>query len=371
MEQKSFKNKEIGFLYPDSAFVTCVKNFLDSDANYISQELNLEMGHESARYYLIVAQKYSNLQTAVVVGMDITKRKFTEKKLEQLNNELNALNQASTRFVPIEFLKQLNQPSVLNVKLGDQVERNMSILFSDIRGFTKMSETMTPKENIDFINNYLKVISPAIPETGGFIDKYIGDAIMALFPDQEKNADHAVQAAIKIFEYLTVLNQQREGRAISIGIGVNTGMLMLGTIGDEQRMDGTVISDAVNLAARLEEMTKRYRVNILISEYTYQQLSDVKKYHIRLMAKDIKVTGRNKKTTIYELYDGDSNEMISLKLLTLKDFEAGVKYYHNHELAEAHVCFQKVIAVHPEDTAAQFYAESCVQQLTIHPSHIM
>jgi len=152
------------------------------------------------------------------------------------------------RFVPHEFLDLLDKESILKVELGDQVQKEMTILFSDIRSFTTLSEGMTPKENFQFINNYLSQMGPLVRTHHGFIDKYIGDTVMALF---DKSADDAVQASIAMLRLLEDYNnaQLKEGKAsIKIGIGINTGMLMLGTVGEEDRMEGTVISDSVNIA---------------------------------------------------------------------------------------------------------------------------
>jgi len=159
----------------------------------------------------------------------------------------------------------------------------MTTMFADIRGFTTLSETMTPQENFKFINGYLTQMEPIIDKYNGFIDKYIGDAIMALFPTC---ADDAVQAAIAMLKKLVDYNQgrQRAGyQLINIGIGIHTGPLMLGTVGGQNRMDGTVISDAVNLASRVEGLTKIYGTPLLITEQTYSSLTDVSQYHIRVI----------------------------------------------------------------------------------------
>ncbi|EDN72477.1 adenylate/guanylate cyclase [Beggiatoa sp. SS] len=141
--------------------------------------------------------------------------------------EITDLNKAYERFVPHEFLRLLNKRSVVDVALGDQVEKEMTILFSDIRGFTALSEKMSPQENFNFINTYLSQMEPIITQYQGFIDKYIGDAIMALFPGQ---ADEAVQGSIAMLKQLVEYNQQRQSAGldpIAIGIGLNTGALML------------------------------------------------------------------------------------------------------------------------------------------------
>ncbi|NES85186.1 MAG: PAS domain-containing protein, partial [Moorea sp. SIO2B7] len=213
---------------------------------------------------------------AIVAFQDITERKKAEKELLQLN-------QANERFVPREFLQLLKKNSIIDVDLGDNVHQEMSVLFSDIRGFTTLSEFMAPEDNFRFINAYLSRMAPAISEHRGFIDKYIGDAIMALFSG---SADDAVGAGIAMLKTLAQYNttRQRPDRPpLKIGIGINTGFMMLGTVGGKNRMEGTVISDAVNLAARLEGLTKIYRVSLLISNNTFLRLEDIDNYDFRII----------------------------------------------------------------------------------------
>jgi Adenylate cyclase, family 3 (some proteins contain HAMP domain) len=184
------------------------------------------------------------------------------------------LNAAYGRFVPHDFLSLLEKPSIIEVKLGEHQEKNMTVLFADIRSFTALSEKMTPPENFDFINSYLGRVSPAIRKNNGFIDKYIGDAVMALFPTCP---DDGVRAAIDMQKEVNVYNQQRQENAlvpIAIGIGLHAGNLMLGTIGERERMESTVIADAVNLASRLEGLTKVYGSGILVSDAIMARLDD-------------------------------------------------------------------------------------------------
>ena len=217
---------------------------------------------------------------------------------QQTNRLLYSTVLAYGRFVPQQFLQLLDINSIVDVKLGDQAERRMTILFSDIRNFTTLSETMTPHENFNFLNSSLSQMEPLIAAHHGFIDKYIGDAIMALFP---RAPDDAVSGAIAMLDKLAEYNdgRMRAGYVpIQIGIGLNAGMVMLGTVGGDKRMDGTVISDAVNLASRLEEMTKVYLTPLLLSEHMLYSLDDASKYCIRLLDR-IRVKGRISPVSVY------------------------------------------------------------------------
>jgi len=277
---------------------------------------------------------------------------------DQIEYELFLLNKAYERFIPRQFLNLLDKKSIIEVALGDHVEKEMSILFADIRGFTELSEKISPHENFKFINAYLCRMEPAITENNGFIDKYIGDAIMALFVG---SADDALKAGIAMLERLNDYNETRqrpERPPIKIGVGINTGVLMLGTVGGQNRMDGTVISDAVNLASRIEGLTKTYGISLLITEYSYHKLKNSSKYHIREVDR-VKVKGKTKGVTVYEVFDADLPEVKNLKIQTLDDFEAGFKFYHDDVLDEAHCCFERVLAVNPADQVAQIYLERC------------
>jgi len=213
--------------------------------------------------------------------------------------DLKQTNLSIERFVPLAFLDRIGKPSIVHVELGDNTRKEMTILFSDIRNFTTLSEAMTPDENFDFINHYLENMGPVIRAHNGFIDKYIGDAIMALFDDP----DDAVRASLTMVETLERYNdgrRQQGGEPVAIGIGLNTGSLMLGTIGERHRMDGTVISDAVNLASRIESLTKTYKVGILIAQFTRERLADPGAYDIRLVD-TVTVKGKSLPVSIYQV----------------------------------------------------------------------
>ena len=248
-----------------------------------------------------LAQSFSSMATQLQVSF---------MTLNDNQEKLKQLNDAYQRFVPYEFLNLLNKESVIEVQLGDYIEREMTILFADIRGFTTLSEGMTPKENFDFINNYLSQMEPIIDKYHGFIDKYIGDAIMALFPT---NADDAVSCAIAMLTTLEAYNQTCENHALPlrIGIGLNTGPLMLGTVGGKNRMDGTVIADAVNLASRVESLTKQYGTDLLITHHTYQALADTTRYQIRIIDRVI-VKGKSEPITLYEIFDAKAQTTIDV-----------------------------------------------------------
>lgn len=280
---------------------------------------------------------------------------------QQTNRLLYSTVLAYGRFVPQQFLQLLDINSIVDVKLGDQAERRMSILFSDIRNFTTLSETMTPRENFNFLNSYLSQMEPLIATHHGFIDKYIGDAIMALFP---REPDDAVSGAVAMLDKLAEYNEgrQRAGYVpIQIGIGLNAGMVMLGTVGGDKRMDGTVISDAVNLASRLEDMTKFYLTPLLLSEHMLYSLNDVSKYHIRFLDR-IRVKGRTLPVSVYEIFDNNQPALRQGKLATREKFERALAHYHMRDPHRALQLLEECMKVTPDDQVAQIYIDRCMER---------
>ncbi|MCI5221821.1 MAG: hypothetical protein D3924_03905 [Candidatus Electrothrix sp. AR4] len=288
-------------------------------------------------------------------------KKATEAERIAKEQEIE-LSESYSRFVPHGFLHFLGKERLLDVGLGDQIERKMSILFADIRNFTAISEELSPKETFDFINSYLGQIAPIVQQSEGFIDKYIGDAIMALFASAQQALDAAVHMNKTL---LSTHNQNRiknHQEPIQIGIGINTGNLMLGTVGEQHRMDGTVISDAVNLASRIEQLTRYYRVNILFTEETYRRLPDAAQWNIRELDK-VTVKGKKKSVTIYEALDGLPENIKALKIASKFDFEKAIRYYRFGELAQAKKIFQECLLRCPEDRASDIYVRRCEDYL--------
>ena len=269
-----------------------------------------------------------------------------------------------TPFIPHEFLAILNKDSVEDLKLGDHAKQEMTIFFSDIRQFTELSEKLTPEESFAFINSYLSRIVPEITKNGGFVDKYIGDAILALFP--EKNGpDMAVRTAIAIQDRILEYNTHRAKcgySPLSMGIGVHTGALMLGVVGVADRMQNTVVSDAVNLASRLESITKVFGVSLAISEATFKKLSDPGSYKYRFIGK-VRVKGKSAPVSVFEIFDGVNPEVQKRKIEANMFFEQGMFHYYQKNYSEALISFRKVREILPDDGASAFYMDNCLSKL--------
>ena len=271
------------------------------------------------------------------------------------------VTEAYQRFVPSQLVRDLGKKSILDVHLGDQVEVERSILFSDIRDFTTISEDMTPQQTFALINDYLGRMGPIVRNQSGYIDKFMGDGLMALF---HRSASDAVTAAIKMQHDLLEYNRVATNTGqplIDIGVGVNTGKMMLGTLGEAGRMEGSVISDAVNLAARLEGLTKLYQTGVLISEETYLALNK-ETFSVRLIDQ-VAVKGKKKSVMVYEILDADSDEIRILKQSDLQNFEKGFKLYQTQNIKKALGLFENIVANNPDDGVANLYLDRCTKLL--------
>jgi two-component system sensor histidine kinase ChiS len=271
---------------------------------------------------------------------------------------LAKMHVAYGRFVPHNFLKFLGRDSILDVHLGDQTQQEMTVMFVDIRSFTSLSEDMSPQENFTFINDYLSLVSPVVQDHNGFIDKYLGDGLMALFPE---SGDDGLRGAIAIQAQVDQFNQTRQDQGqpqIAVGVGLHRGSLMLGTIGSQRRMESTVISDAVNLASRMEGLNKTYGSKILISRSILDRLQDSSQYQIRFVDR-VRVKGKRREVAVYEVYDSDSPDQQRLKCQTQALFQQAIDLWSNQEITAAQVLFGKILSQNPQDGAAQFYWQRC------------
>jgi adenylate cyclase len=319
-----------------------------------------------------IYDRQGNIVYAINTLQDITERKEAEAERQKFIEDLFEVNcnlelsldaeleiaEATSRFVPNEFLAFLGCDSIVDIKLGEAVELEMSVLFSDIRDFTTLSEQMTPTENFKFINSYLSRMEPLIVENQGFIDKYIGDAIMALFSE---GADDAVKAGIAMLQTLAEYNRDRASLGyvpVEIGVGINTGSLILGIVGGKSRMDGTVISDAVNLASRIESLTKNYGVSLLITQQTFDRLTNPGDYAIRVIDK-VQVKGKSEWVTVYEVFDADLAEVKAGKLATLQLFTEALSLYNMKSFRQAAGLFADCLRQNPGDKVARIYLERC------------
>jgi len=290
-----------------------------------------------------------------------------------VERRLAALMTAYARFVPPQLIELLGKESILDVDWGNQVEKKMTILFADIRGFASLSERLSPQQCFDFINAFLSFMEPVVFEQGGFIDKYIGDSVMALFPAR---GDDALHAALGMLAELARFNAARAAgqlglpeaetdAPIRIGIGLNSGLLMLGVIGGSKRMEITVISDAVNLASRVETLTKTWRTPVLITQHTLNSIRAPADFSIRFIDR-VRVRGRHLAQSIYEVFDADPAPLKAAKLASRDIFEDALAHYHFRRLDEAQRLFAACLEHHRDDKPAEVYWQRCQPSAPFH-----
>lgn len=350
------KTKEIPVIFMTALTETVdkLKGFELGAVDYITKPLQHEEVLARITTHLTLKKLQQQLQQA---NLELERaNNDLERRVQERTQELVELNSALERFVPREFLSFLGKKSIIDVELGDQIQKEMTILFSDIRGFTTLSEQLAPQENFNFINSYLRRVSPIIRKYHGFIDKYLGDGIMALFPG---SVDNAIQAAIAMQQEVQHYNRHRQqvGYApIRIGCSIHTGSLMLGMIGEEERIQGTVISDAVNLAFRLESVSKRYGIGIVISAQTLNGLFKPERYNYRFVDK-VQVKGKKQTVSVYEIFDGDAEHIKLLKQKSKRRFEEGITCYHERQFAQAIAKFERVLQQNPADQSAKLHLE--------------
>lgn len=271
----------------------------------------------------------------------------------RLYENLSLINKMYQKFVPLPFLHTLGHDSILDVKLGDQIQREMTILFTDIRSYTTISEMLSPEENFRFINEYLSYTAPCIEQHGGFINQFTGDGIMALFSD----AENALQASIALQREVDQFNQERRKNnlpQIKIGTGLHTGGLMLGVIGDQDRHDTGVISSEVTTASRIEGLTKMFDSSIVISESTLSNIKNLDQFDYRFLG-IVQVKGRTGAIKVYECFGGDPVEVVALKKKSLQDFNSGLASYFNKDFIVAAGQLKNVLTINPKDVTADRY----------------
>lgn len=269
--------------------------------------------------------------------------------------DIQALNQAYARFVPQEFLQQLGRQSILDIALGDQAVRDMAVMFSDIWGFTSISESVSTEEVFALLNDIWGRLTPVIEANGGLVDKFIGDAVMALFPS---TSQQALQAAVEIQHKLAELNAERKAVGlfpIRMGIGLNTGKMILGTVGASSRLDTTVIGDAVNVSARLEDMTRTLNTNLIVSADLVEKLSDPHLFQLRCVG-TLPLRGKTQGLRIFEEFSNDVPELLRLKLQHSIVFDQIIKAAERGDRAAARLLAMAYLEQVPEDSVARYYA---------------
>jgi adenylate cyclase len=295
--------------------------------------------------YPIVAYTFSYVGTVVYQYVSERKQKSIIKSI-------------FSRYVDPSIVNKLVDHPEL-VKLGGE-RKTLTVLFSDITNFTGISEDLSPEQLIEHLNGYFAVMTDIVFKHGGTLDKYIGDAIIAFWGAPIDLQDHAYRACRCGVEMARRLNDlhgiwKSEGKPIfNFRIGINTGEVIVGNVGGNERFDYTVIGDSVNLAARLEAANKMYKTQILMSEYTYGFVKE------KVFAREldlIVVKGKTKPVRIYELISDDIDSVPFEKKLLVETYGKGIEKYRNREWRKAAGYFQKCLAIDPSDYPSEMYLE--------------
>lgn len=319
-----------------------------------------------------LARSVEELRRSLCASLDGIEARRTE--LERLNHQLLKEKHAFVRFVPSAFADLLGRASASEIKLGDSEQRTVTVLFSDIRGFTSLAEQLDPASVLKMLNRYLARMDEPIREHGGFVDKFMGDAIMALFTDSGRassssvvklpSADRGLRAALDMRRGLQALNEtavERGERTLKSGVALHIGSVVLGSIGTVRRLDTTVIGDPVNVAARIEALTKDFDSEVLISEELRSSLSRPDDYEMRVVARSV-LRGRHESTTVYEVCDSLTARERGLRRQTQEVLEAGIDALEEERFAEASRCFREGHRLDPEDAIFDHYVKRAERQ---------
>ena len=304
-----------------------------------------------SEFNFIIDLLFTPLSLIIFTGVGIGVNYLEERKHSKF------LSDAFGKYVSKQLLDEILSKRQ-DLKLGG-AKREITVFFSDIRGFTSISEKLTPEELVQFINDYLTIMTKIIMKHGGTVDKFIGDAIMAFWNAPVSEKHHAKLACESAMEQAKALVEMRKKLAdkkmpdINIGCGINTGEAVIGNMGSEDRFDYTALGDSVNLASRLEGLTKQYGVSIIVSESTYAQVKD--KFNFRKLDK-VQVKGKKIPITIYELRVAEDDKFV-------KEFEKALGLYFGAKFEEAKKAFEKILDKKKEDTSCKLFIERCKEYL--------
>ena len=267
-----------------------------------------------------------------------------------LSEKLQAMNKSLSRFVPKEFIACLNKDSPSDVQLGDSIEMDMAVMSSDIRSFSVIAEKMPPSEVFSYLNGYLSLVGPIIREKGGFIARYEGDGFLALFPN---GAETAVQAAVQMQSAITSWNRQHPGRfQLTVGIGIDTGKLAMGAVGDASRMKETLISGCTKAAAIFEAATKEFQSRILISDAVFVELNDPLSWFLRPVER---ILINERPAVLFEVYNNDPEVIRDLKWKTQSDLEKALLAFFAGRYEESKSYISRILTLFPEDPVVKHY----------------
>ncbi|MEG4630867.1 response regulator [Microcoleus sp. AR_TQ3_B6] len=368
---------------------------------------------------LLLAKVENILQLSQMRSQAVSSQ-FNQQVKEQSKRQIAAaweaneyLSEKFQLFVPEQLLGRIAPQGIESIQLGNVTEEELTILFCDIRGFTAIAESQEARETFEWLNAFFTKMNDCITSHGGFIDKYLGDAIMSVFDKPNSHAMDAIEAAVAMQESLQKFNASRQKynleNPLNIGTGINTGIGMIGTLGSDRRMDSTVIGDVVNTASRLENLTKIYGCQIIVSEnalvHAREFLNGISpnsnskeslllkcdlevgtqetiisnsgataadsdlpsnNYYYRWIDR-VTPRGKQQAIEIYEIWSASSPDS-KVKLLTQVLFDKGIQGWQSERYVAALGYFQQLIEQNPADTVVSFYINRCQEKLGLIPT---
>jgi len=288
---------------------------------------------------------------ALSLGLHLGRTQVAHEKLGQ---QYSGIKHSLERFFPKEFLSLLKRDSLADLELGQAISAEMAVLFADIRSFTSKTQNMEPENIFRLVNSFLGLMGPIIRKNGGFVDKYLGDGIMAIFPT---GGAAAVSAAIEMHAAIPGINaihRVDELPELDIGIGIHQGPLLLGTIGEAERMDSTVISSVVNLTSRLESLTRDYRTPIIVSPEIIMSLPPEIKVDYRFLGHE-QIRGFDTPQPIFEIFTPDPINIREQKIRSKAELEDALIHFSKSEFREAAQILLKLRRHYPDDPAPATY----------------
>jgi adenylate cyclase len=294
---------------------------------------------------------------------------FRDQLQQQMSNAWQiseSLSETLRRFVPDQFLDRIAPKGLDSIQLGQAIEAEMTVLFCDIREFTAIAESQQAMETFTWLNAFFQRMNDAIVAHNGFIDKYLGDAILAVFERPTDHAQDGLNAAIAMRQTLIEFNASRQqfnlDAPLNIGIGVHSGTGLIGTVGANHRMDSTVIGDVVNTASRLEELTKTYGCQILVSNGAIAHLSTPEAFHVRWID-CVQPRGKRQPVELYEVMGTKQTPIDHDKIAGQSQFSQGIAAWKDEQFAHALGHFEQLITQNPDDSVATLYVKRCQKNL--------
>lgn len=277
----------------------------------------------------------------------------TEMQVRAQQVQLARAHEAALRFVPHPYFELLGRSDLAEVRRGDWAVQDVGVYYSDLRSYTTLVGARGPRDNLLWINEYLDTMEGAITRHRGFVDDIQGDAVLAIFGH---GIDGLVQAGVDSLRALDELNRRRAAQGeppLMVGIGMNAGTVLMGVLGGRERLQTGIIGDAVNLAARVEGLTKHLGTH-LVTEAVRSRLADPARFQLRYVDR-VAVKGRSLATDLYEVLDGLAPDARERKLATAARLEEAVREYQAGKLAAAEVAFAEIAAADPTDRVPGWY----------------